>query len=79
MRRAWPGSLDSQGLWGLVKEDLGLYSKGKRKNFHKGMTELDFSFTQIVLALLLRRIQSLSSRMRSLKGPFGENTKGYVC
>lgn len=50
---------------GLVKEDLGLYSKGKKKNFHRGMTELDLSFTEIViLALLFRRIQSLSSTMR---------------
>jgi len=28
----------TQGLMGLVKEDLGLYSKGNRKNFHRGMT-----------------------------------------
>lgn len=27
-----------QGLMGLVKEDLGLYSKGNRKTFHREMT-----------------------------------------
>lgn len=32
------GSQIRQGLVGLVKEDLGLYSKGNRNTFHKGMT-----------------------------------------
>lgn len=32
------GSWIMQGLEGLVKEDLGLYSKGARKNFHRVMT-----------------------------------------
>ena len=41
---------------GLVKEDLGLYSKGNRKNFHRGMTKLDLSFRKIVLAQVLRML-----------------------
>lgn len=36
-----------QCLVGLVKEDLGLYSKGKRKNLHRGMTELDLSLQRL--------------------------------
>lgn len=32
------GSWIMRSLGGLVKEDLGLFSKGDRKNFHRGMT-----------------------------------------
>lgn len=34
LRQAGGGWI-TQGLMGLVKEDLGLYSKGNRKNFHR--------------------------------------------